>query len=872
MRTIKPQRAGVACRTFEHGGRHHFAVSVILYVPLHAGADLLKEQDLWPEVMPALGKDAVLDPFMPKARGEVLVTGSAHPPGGAAAATTVRVRIGSVDKRVHVIGDRRWEDDAMSRPEPFEAMPLGWDRSFGGPGFAKNPAGRGWRRGGGETASKLPNLEGTAGLIGDVDDAPEPVGLGALDETWADRASRRGTYDARWLETAFPGLAADIEWTYFNTAQPDQWIDGWFRGDEPYALEHLHPTRARIEAALPGFVGRVFVQRDDAAAGSLEELPTRLDTVHFFPGLDRAVLIFRAVTQVRDDDADEVSVLLVAAEELGAPRPASHYEAVLAKRADRVKGALEALRDGYLAPAPRVGAPAVVSPDDATRDALTNQWWQRTRGEARAAAGRAEAKARMEAMGVDPAAFDVPQDDVPVVPPLGPDDDLAAGVAAMTAQVDVILAREAEKRAGADAARDDVLRGLGVDPEAHRAVPGGPPTFTAEGTLARLRAQRDQVAADGQSTEHFDALLGDDAYRARLVEAERSLHDNYRLHAHRMPPAGRVDDGTLREQVVARLRRGEALDGLDLTGVDLRGMDLQRVSMRGALLEGALLAGACLAECDLTLAVLARCDATQADFRGARLEGANLGAAVLRRAEFDARSVLRGTVFGDADLRDAVLRGACLDGADLRGARLDRCDLSGTQAEGMVLMNVRLAQVDLSGARWTKCTLLEADLTGADLQSVCWVDTVLLRCVLDGVRAAGAVLDGVRMVEGCTVRGADLAGASLRKAFLHKVDLEGARLPGAVLDGANLMKAVLRGARLDGVRAREANFTRADLTDAVLTGGDFLDATFSKAVLCGADFGGASLFGADLLRARGDDRTRLATADVRRARVGRAGS
>lgn len=859
MRTVKPQRVGVGCRTFEHGGRYHFAVAALLYVPLHPRGALLKEQDLWPEVMPALGDGAALDMWMPKSRAEALLTGSAFPPGGAAPATTVRMKLGAVDKRLRVIGDRRWEHGAMSSPAPFAEMPLGWARAFGGEGYAKNPLGRGFAPDG--AAPQLPNVEDPRQLIDAVGDRPDPAGFGALDETWPQRAARRGTYDQRWLETAFPGLAADTDWTYFNTAPADQWSDGYWRGDEAYVLEHLSPTRPRIEGALPGFCARVFVRRATTAEGVLEELPTRLDTVHFFPALDRLVMIFRAVTTVAEDDAEDVTTLLLAAEDIGAPKPVDHYRSVLARRLDRERGALASLQDDDLIPASRADAPAVRSADEGMAEALTSEGWQRTRGDAKAAKGRAEARARLEAQGLDPRSFEVAQ---PAAPEATSDDPAALG-----AELDAMMEAQAGRRAAAETERAEMLTKMGVDPATATEAPGGPPTFSAEAELARLRAQRDAVAAEGHSTEDFDAMLTDPAYAARLRDAEWSLRENYRLHAHRMPAAAGRDGAALRELVLARIAAGHPLDAMDLTGADLRELDLTGASLRGALLEGADLRGAQLMRCELSLAVLARADLQGADLRGARLEGANLGGADLRGASFDGSSVLLDAVFGDADLTGAVLRGACLDRVDFMGARLDRCDLGDTTAQGLVLMKLRLREVNLAGSRWRKCTLLDVDLTGADLRRVEWRETLLLRCVLAGVSAAGASLDDTRMVEDCDARGVDLSGASLRRSLLRGVDFERADFTGAKLDQSNLMACNLTGAKLAGVSAREANFTRADLTDAVLRRADLLDAMLSKAVLRGTDLAGSSLFGADLMRAKGDDGTRMDGANVVRARVGR---
>lgn len=70
-------------------------------------------------------------------RFEVVVLGCAHAPAGTQVATQrVAVRVGKVMNELVVTGDRVWAScdgrDTMSDPEPFERMPLTWERAFGG--------------------------------------------------------------------------------------------------------------------------------------------------------------------------------------------------------------------------------------------------------------------------------------------------------------------------------------------------------------------------------------------------------------------------------------------------------------------------------------------------------------------------------------------------------------------------------------------------------------------------------------------------------------------------------------------------------------------------------------------------------------------
>jgi hypothetical protein len=67
-------------------------------------------------------------------------------------------------------------------------------------------------------------------------------------------------------------------------APEDQWIQGYFKSDEAFLIENMHPTRSRIEGKLPGFVTRAFIEQE-RAGGELvfREIAMRIDTVRFFP-------------------------------------------------------------------------------------------------------------------------------------------------------------------------------------------------------------------------------------------------------------------------------------------------------------------------------------------------------------------------------------------------------------------------------------------------------------------------------------------------------------------------------------------------------------------------------------------------------------
>src|ERR1051325_72595 len=65
---------------------------------------------------------------------DVIVNGHAFAPHGKKTERVlVEVRVGDVHKRLLVYGDRRWRPDgAPGSPQPFERMPIVYERAYGG--------------------------------------------------------------------------------------------------------------------------------------------------------------------------------------------------------------------------------------------------------------------------------------------------------------------------------------------------------------------------------------------------------------------------------------------------------------------------------------------------------------------------------------------------------------------------------------------------------------------------------------------------------------------------------------------------------------------------------------------------------------------
>jgi hypothetical protein len=265
--------------------------------------------------------------FKPKA--DVTLKGHAHAPGGSAATHVVRFRLGrpgrGFDRSILVFGDRRWDEGTPAAeppaPQPFTVMPLVFERAFGGPGFAANPAGKGFQ------SAELPNLEDPAHVIGSPLDAPPPAGFCGVPPLWEARSGKIDTtYAGSPGRAAWPAIVLDdFDWTYFQAAPLAQQLD-YLAGDEPFALVGVHPGHPKLDGSLPGLRPRCFVQAAADAGGGFDEIELRLDTATFDADEMKLHLIWRGLFKVRDEEASDVAEIFVLLER-GTDRRAELVEA-----------------------------------------------------------------------------------------------------------------------------------------------------------------------------------------------------------------------------------------------------------------------------------------------------------------------------------------------------------------------------------------------------------------------------------------------------------------------------------------------------------------------------------------------------------------
>jgi uncharacterized protein YjbI with pentapeptide repeats len=639
-----------------------------------------------------------------KPRADVVLSGHAHAPDGRATCMDVAFRFGrlpdAIARTVRVFGERRWIGRTASAPRPFERVALVHENAFGGPGIAANPAGTGARPAAG-APWLLPQLEDPSHLIATPEDAPAPVGFGAIPAAWPARWSRLGTYDEVWRKTRWPYFPADFDWLSQQAAPPSQQLDA-VRGDEPFEIVGMRPDRRTLRGRLPGVRARAFV---DAASGGrgFFEVRLRLDTVVFDMDACKLHLVWRGLFEVADERASEVTAVLAMLEDLSA--------------APKSKAEAHALYTVAAAPhAPALWQAPAANDGDANeadaRGAGTERSSEPPRSsESRSSESRSSESRGSESRSAESCGSGPPRSSESAPPP-------ASGT---TRKAPRPFAGSLENLAGADLTGADLagrdLRGVSL---------AG--AILADASLAGARLE----GADLSGAQLAGAdLRGACLARADLRDADLSGAD--------------LSDADL---AGARLD-GARLDGATAARADFTGAAGTRVSFAHAALGEARFAQATLPSADFTSAALdgARFDHALLDgvrFYDARGERVSFESARLDGARAD------GARFEGASFRGASAEGSIWDRATLRGsllfgARLRRASFAGATCEGAVFSRADLAEADFARARLGGASMLRtqamlaifenADLTSADLRGAC----------LHGAETRGARLQSARL-------------------------------------------------------------------------------------------------------------------------------
>ncbi len=722
-----------------------------------------------------------------KLNAEVMLRGACQPAGKKPVTESmVRFSVGGWSKILRVVGPRAWSDRLQgavpSDPLPFTTMRLDYAQSFGGPGYAKNPVGKGFE------TDLCPCVESPVEPVRTRRDRPEPAGFGPINPAWPQRAAKIGKeYGRSYREKRAPWYAEDLDWTYFHAAPADQQMKGYLRGDEEVLIQGMHPEAPSFSARLPGLRIRAFVK--DVRA-RFREVTMSLDTLFVDLDLQALFLTWRGVDAVLEDDLSDVTVVRFASEPLGGERiGVERYRAEME--------AFEADPMGFGAMLP----PGLVDVAE------------------RSAAERGAKASRDEPEG-DPAAR-IPRlvggfvSDLPSMTPQELDALIAGSSAAPDEKSALrqLLGRAVNKPSQGPAPPLIPLR------------PGSTPVVKVGPGVRAMVAQTEEIKK--RAAERGQAVAGLEKIDALVNDPRLSLIDpTFKPPRPGAPPPEEPGPG-------------RDLSGQDLTGRDLSGRDLTGANLEGAILTRAILRGAVLAGANLKYAVLYEADLAGADLSGADLTKAQVAKASAAGASF------RDATIEQASFEKAVLAGASFEGAKGEFVRFSEVDLTRAKAAGASLAHAhfddaRLEQADLEGATLTGCLLLNARARGVVLAKA-----ILTGASFEGADLRGASLAGARGDRTAWMRAklddADLRYAWMTSAHFSEVSASRASFLEANLREGRFYRAVMEGASFARANLFAADFRKAALGGASFAGANLYDAKFLGAAGKGCDFSGANL-------------------------------
>ncbi|MGH8371424.1 MAG: DUF2169 domain-containing protein [Gammaproteobacteria bacterium] len=864
MRMVKPLKLSLLSRPYDYHGKHWLSAGVLMMWDLDDGS-LRPDNELWKAVMEVIGRGVMLDAAMPKTRGEYLVFGSFHSPGGKAVeAGYVQVRLGRLEKRLNVYGDRYWGAVTPSKPQQMTTMPIDWEHAFGGSDYKPNPLGKGAQEIEieGTKLRPLPNVEDPAAIIGAPNDKPSPAGFRPLDPMWPQRFDKVGTYDEKWLRERAPGLADDINLEYFNAASQDQWLNNFWTGDEAYEIKHMHPDRETIRGLLPQRKGRCFIQQQTDDGPRFRELDTHLDTVILFPEQLVGVLIWRGLTEIDTDDASDVSVIMAAYDELDkAPRSLAHYETALVNRLDKQKRLKYLLDESDLIPEGDTSGLQEMMDSATAQNERENLMRQNMESKVQQLRADAEQQLQAQREELQKAGLDadkylpakLPESEAS--PALEVDiKDPAETLAQARLLMDEMKEKAEQAKQEAETKARDLCKQAGVDYD--KLVEDGRhqtalPRIEMKAHLEELKTA---MAVSPEIKAQLRAQLGDDpigTLQQRMLEAEQQFRKGYRMAAERvvgdaLPPQRQEKLTILRERVMADIAAGKSLASQDLAGLplagaalrgadfrdcylelaDFTGADLTGANFSGAILAKAKFSGATLESVDFTDANLGKVDFTVANMRNAKLTGAVLNEAMFVKADLTGLVLEKGQ-FMHVDWSDARLEDARIGSVTFFECKFERCSFSRSEIGKSIFFKAEMGKLNVAGARLKETVFVETNLQALDAQR--------------------ADMENVRFVKDVNLNQANFRDARVINSNLRNCLLEGADFSNAEIAGTDFSEAIMIGAKFQKASGARAKFMKTNLEHADLTHANLMEAMFDKARLVSADLQGANLYGSEFM-------------------------
>jgi hypothetical protein len=269
-------------------------------VPARDPAPLRMADELWDPKASQSSVRYPTDVLVKKARGDVVVVGSAICDKPVASADVV-VKVGHVEAPLTVHGERHFERGArgvvIGPAIRFTEQPIVYEYAYGGtaPDFhladERNPVGVGVaHRHEDLLGTRAPQIEHPARPHTTASDAHPPMGYGATLPHWLPRRHFVGTLDEAWQKDRMPLLPADYDDRFENVAHPSLQIEAPLVPETRISVLGMSEDRL-FQCVLPDL--RLLVH--GLRGRERETLSPPIDTLLIEPAAGRIEVSTRAV-------------------------------------------------------------------------------------------------------------------------------------------------------------------------------------------------------------------------------------------------------------------------------------------------------------------------------------------------------------------------------------------------------------------------------------------------------------------------------------------------------------------------------------------------------------------------------------------------
>jgi uncharacterized protein YjbI with pentapeptide repeats len=835
MQTIEPARLTILTRPYQWRGSVRLGIGI--YVLAQQNSDvwhLLDDQELWSNVLPELDSNGILDQIMPKSNPEYLISGFAYTNNqNTKDVCIVKAEVGELQKSLLVIGDRYWIGNEPTKPQPFSRLPITWNNAFGGDGHEKNPAGKGVTEVelGKEKAIPLPNIENPTHRISKKEDKPEPVSFGPIGSTHPDRLSMLGTYSEEWFKYDFPGFLPDMKPGIFNMASDDQqWQSVQSIPDRTsFKIWNMHPGKACWDGTLPSLTARAFIKKEKNGASLQEVDNITLSTAWFLPERDSVILMFHGSTEIEDEDADDIAVVMGAIESEKDRRPLTHYQDVCALRLDPESSLDYVSDDSQLVSKTLINSPKEsidYSPDKNKLSIRIDKFLQTQ---------EQETTRTLEQHGIK-------EDDL-YGQFVGPEINFSSMTdqeqkeyfqksdrAANDQLKEIINQFKAENPRGA-VLLNDIEKSLNsnTDTETLEIPVSGPPDLS----------HFDMPASSVMGTPEEQAKFDEQKQRLKGYARKSYLYTaQYQTAATRPMPE---QDQLLRQALLTRYSQSKDLTKMDMTGVKLNGLTFEDADFSESFFENSIFSNCTFKNVNFSEAVLTRGHFTNCSFESGNFARTNLAKAKLEKCKLLHCSFLE-TEIENSQMSDSAFKKCKFEMLTPTGFQWTEIEFTGCDFVMCILDEGKMERSNFFTSDIFKTIFENSTLEKIEFNKSTLKDSTFSSSTCNECSFNECTLNNVMFEEDSPVLASRFLNSYLQECNFMETKLHSIQFYKCNLTGSDFTKSQLQNCNFDHVVARDTIFYKSDLTGSSFRYANLIQATLEKANLAGCDFTGATLF------------------------------